>query len=108
MSRRIRQHYQAILDGDGSDYIWFYHWKYSQEENNAWAAYFFYKEFGTREGVDFYRIQKFVLAGPPEVVYEWARNIKGANIRRCQSVILERGTPEMLRKFAMNIPGARQ
>ena len=109
MSRRIRRQYQAILGGDGSNY--YYPWRWmggAVKVNNAWAALFFYKQFGRRSGVDFHRIQRIVLMGAVETVYQWALTVPGASLKKCQAVVMERGSVEELRAFAQNVPGARR
>src|ERR1700735_2180333 len=109
MSRRVRRHYLAILNGNGSSYCdnWKW-WGGDCTKQNAWAAFFFFKQFGTRKDVDFYQLQKIILKGEPELIYRFAKEIPRANIRKCQIELLERGSPVILRTFAKNIPGARK
>jgi hypothetical protein len=109
MSRRIRRRYQAILlrDSNNYDHISSWSWKHNRN-SHAWAAYIFYKQFGGRNGVDFHRLQRMVLKGPGELILLWARDIKGANLKKCHAAILEKGDPKMLRMYAEAIPGARK
>ena len=108
MSRRIRRQYVEILDGDGSDYYYPWHWMGGQKtSNNAWAALFFTKQFGRYRGVDFSRLQNIVVRqGTAECVYRWATEVLGAHVRKCQTRTMEIGTAQEMRRFAMNVRGA--
>ncbi len=107
MSRRILRQYFAILNGygDNSYHVWYR--GNSAVVANAWAALHFYKQFSRCSGIDFNRLQRIViLDGDANCVYRWAKEVKGANTRKCQVRMMEIGTPEQMRKFALNVSGA--
>ena len=73
----------------------------------AWAAYAFAKRWHGRKGVDLKKLQRIVLDwGSGECVYKFAMDVPGANVRRCQAVIMQDVEPEVMRLFAANVPGA--
>lgn len=110
MSRRIRRQYLNILSGSGADYYYPYGWYgIPARKANAYAALFFYKQFGRYEGVDFRRLQNIVTRnGDAECVYRRATEVPGADVRKCQSRTMQVGTADEMRRFALNVPGAHR
>ncbi len=122
MSRRVRALYLSIFKGVGYKYYWHWSWginskkigpgnkvygSMNDDQKNARAAFLFYKMYGGYDGVDFYKLQNIVCKhGIAATIYEWAREIPNANIKKCQKAIMERGTPSEMRLFAMNISGS--
>lgn len=111
MSRRLRRQYLDIIRGDGAN--WYFPWGWAGNGagkvpfGNAWAAFFFAKQWGGRDGVDVHRLQSIVCrAQNPEAAYRWAREMPGANVRRLQKVVTSYGSLELIRAFAQNVRGA--
>jgi hypothetical protein len=56
----------------------------------AWAAWEFARQWGGRADVDVGKLLRVVLTwGSGECVYRFARDVPGANVRRCQRAVMD-------------------
>lgn len=71
----------------------------------AWAAYYFAKRWNGRD-INMKKLQKIVLDwGDSKCLYEYARDVPGANIRRFAHAMVHANDPDMMRLFVANVPG---
>ena len=113
LSRRLQRQYSEVLQGLASS--WYYPhpmaWHgvpHGTPANHAWQAYLFAKEWGGRKGVDFKRLQRIVLrADNGECAYRFARDVKGANIKKLEATVIRSSDMDAIRKFSL-LPGANR
>lgn len=80
----------------------------SAHRSTGWSALYFAREWGGRD-IDLKKLQRIVLrCGDPQCMYEFARDVKGANVSRFQYAIIKCGNAKVMRMFAEKIPGANK
>lgn len=112
LTRRLHDAYRRVLANNGGWYLdhefqWCRHRGHfgAAEEHNAWAAYYFAKRWNGRD-IDMARLQNIVVrGGSAKCILAYARDVPGANVRKLQFALIERGTVVQLRDFA-KLPGA--
>jgi ribosome modulation factor len=107
LTRSLQRHYQLIINGSGSNYdpwnppFWGPTTNSQWEHRNQWSAYMFAKRWSGRSGYDIKKLQLIVIkSNDAECAYMFAKDIKGANIKKLQKVVLENGTTKTLKKFS--------
>jgi hypothetical protein len=107
LTRRMEYQQQRVLACDAADYH--YPWQYITKttgELHGMCAYLFANRWQGRN-IAMHKLQRVVLAsGCSKAALLFAKNIKGANVRRLQKVVLDSGTADEKRQFAREIPGA--
>lgn len=107
LTRRLHNMYLRVLAHQGDQYLdhefcWRRHYGSfgSGMESNAWAAYYFARRWGGRD-IDLARLQNIVARyGSGACLLAYASNVRGANVRKLQFAMVERGTVVQLRAFA--------
>lgn len=75
-----------------------------QRRNDACLAYYFATVWGGRD-IDFARLQNIIVkSNYPKLIYKYARDVPGANIRKLQYAMLRTGNTLDLKKFS-RLPG---
>ena len=111
LTRRQDRLQKAILNLTAGDLYYYPGWqsyrtKPGTNPSAGMCAYFFAKKWQGR-AIDFYGLQRVVLySNYPEAAFLFARDVRGANVRRLQKVVLYFGSPQWKRRFAAEIPGA--
>lgn len=121
LTKRLFRQYINILDNNVGS-IYSYNWLMAGEidgkrvyfsmkyptEIRAFAAYYFLKNYPSKQ-IDTKKLQSIILKSEnPELIYKFAKNIKTSNIKRCQRTLIKIGSVKYLRLFAHNVPGCHK
>lgn len=119
LTKRLFHLYQKVLEGGAQSWFWPHPvanpwWsgrppsKSAAEDSWAWQAYLFAKEWQGREGVDLKRLERIVCAASdPQCMFLFARDVRGARVRRIERSVVRCGDPAAIRRF-MRLPGANR
>lgn len=110
MTKRVERYYLSILKNyELTDWLFVFSSRNhcnTKRANLAFGALLFLRNWGSREGVDRNRLQN-IVALDPECAYEFAREFPWAKVRKHEMTVIRGGSPELIRNFARNVPGAR-
>jgi len=121
LTKRLFRQYTYILNNEVGS-IYSYNWLMRGDINGkktyftphhpieirAFAAYYFLKSYPSKQ-IDIKRLQNIILKSEnPELIYKFAKNVKTANVKRCQRTLIKIGSVKYLRLFAHNIPGCHR
>lgn len=108
LTRRVRKLYNAIVGGiEWSEEIYFKGLKDRRYRRVCWGAYHFAKRWQGRGGFHMWKLQLIVIRSEDATcAYAFARDVRGAKVDRLQKVVIEHGSPQLMRDFACNVPGA--